>query len=98
MQLGDGRESSNIDDRRGLPMGGGVVGGGIGTILLVLAGLYFGVDPAVLLNVVQGGGSGAVPAATSSPRCWPTPRTPGRRCSASTAGPTSNPSWCCTPG
>jgi predicted metalloprotease len=56
MRLGDERESGNIEDRRGMPVGGGVVTGGIGTILLVLAGLYFGVDPSVILNAIQGGG------------------------------------------
>ena len=68
MRLGDERESFNIEDRRGMP-GGGVVGGGIGTILLVLAGLYFGVDPAVILDMLQGGG----PPAASAPR----PAAPG---------------------
>ena len=56
MRLGDERESDNIEDRRGMPVGGGVVTGGIGTVLLVLAGLYFGVDPSVILNAIQGGG------------------------------------------
>ncbi|MBI3514988.1 MAG: neutral zinc metallopeptidase [Proteobacteria bacterium] len=55
MRLGDERESDYIEDRRGMP-GGGLVGGGIGTILLVLAGLYFGVDPSVILGMLQGGG------------------------------------------
>src|SRR5215470_10814212 len=54
MRLGDERESGYIEDRRGMP-GGGLVGGGIGTILLVLAGLYFGVDPSVILDAIQGG-------------------------------------------
>ena len=58
MRLGDERESDNIEDRRGMPVGGGVVTGGIGTVLLVLAGLYFGVDPSVILNAIQGGGGG----------------------------------------
>jgi predicted metalloprotease len=44
-----GRRSSNIEDRRG----GGVplaVGGGIGTIVLLLAALFFGIDPGVILQ------------------------------------------------
>jgi predicted metalloprotease len=64
MRLGDERESFNIEDRRGMP-GGGLVGGGIGTILLVLAGLYFGVDPGVILDMLQGGGP--PPAASHAP-------------------------------
>jgi predicted metalloprotease len=50
-----GRRSDNIEDRRGMRVGGkGLVGGGIGTIVLALVALYFGVDPAVVLN--QAGG------------------------------------------
>jgi uncharacterized protein len=48
-----GRRSDNIEDRRGIGVGGVAVGGGIGTILLVLVALYLGVDPSV---VPQGGG------------------------------------------
>ena len=67
MRLGDERESDNIEDRRGMPVGGGVVTGGIGTVLLVLAGLYFGVDPSVILNAIQGGGGTQQQAAPSRP-------------------------------
>ncbi len=46
-----GRRSDNIEDRRGMRVGRkGLVGGGIGTIILALVALYFGVDPAVVLN------------------------------------------------
>lgn len=52
----DGRRSSNVDDRRGVRVSrGGVMGGGIGTIILVLVALYFGVDPSVLLEMGSGG-------------------------------------------
>jgi hypothetical protein len=51
------RASANIEDRRGMGVPGGriglVGGGGIGTILLVLVGLYFGIDPSILLQGVQ---------------------------------------------
>jgi predicted metalloprotease len=53
MQLGDGRESSNVEDRRG---GGGfggrgiAVGGGLGSVVLVVLALLFGVDPGVILS------------------------------------------------
>src|SRR5258706_8644963 len=67
MRLGDERESDNIEDRRGMPVGGGVVTGGIGTVLLVLAGLYFGVDPSVILNAIQGGGGTQQQAAPARP-------------------------------
>ncbi|GAB4186202.1 MAG: neutral zinc metallopeptidase [Wenzhouxiangellaceae bacterium] len=57
------RKSSNIEDRRGqrtgggmrLPVGGKGLGGGIGTIIIILVAMYFGVDPSMFL----GGGSGA---------------------------------------
>jgi predicted metalloprotease len=53
MKLDDSRESDNIEDRRG---GGGMrVGGGIGigTIVIALVAMYFGVDPSFLLNPQQ---------------------------------------------
>src|SRR5262245_609644 len=49
-----GRRSDNIEDRRGMGVGGVAVGGGIGTIVLVVLALVFGVDPSVVL---QGGGT-----------------------------------------
>ena len=55
MRLDDERESNNVEDRRGgrgLPIGG--KGIGLGTIALALVAMYFGVDPAVVLNVGQG--------------------------------------------
>jgi predicted metalloprotease len=48
----DGPESGNIDDRRGQRMSGrGVaVGGGLGTVVLVVIALLLGVDPGELLQ------------------------------------------------
>ncbi|CAA9892940.1 conserved hypothetical protein [Candidatus Methylobacter favarea] len=47
----DGRESSNIEDRRGLRMGGrGIIGGGLGAIVMAVIAMLLGVDPAVVLN------------------------------------------------
>jgi uncharacterized protein len=48
------RQSSNVDDRRRLRMGRRAKGGGIGAIVLALVAIYFGVDPAVVLNLSQG--------------------------------------------
>ena len=45
-----GRESANVEDRSGMRLGRGIVGGGIGSIILVLLGLFFGIDPGSLLN------------------------------------------------
>jgi hypothetical protein len=53
MRWGEGRRSENVEDRRGMARPGRMVGGGLGTILLVLVALYFGVDPSIILN--QGG-------------------------------------------
>ena len=55
MRIGGGRESSNVEDRRGMSFGGRSVG--IGTILLALVAMYFGIDPSVVL---QGGPGTAV--------------------------------------
>jgi len=55
MRLDNERESSNVEDRRGgggLPIGG--KGIGVGTIVLALVAMYFGVDPSVVLNMGQG--------------------------------------------
>ena len=51
MRIEDGRESSNVEDRRRF---GGVGAGkiGIGTIVIALIAMYFGVDPSFIL---QGG-------------------------------------------
>ena len=53
MRIGGGRESDNVEDRRGMSFGGRSIG--IGTILLALVAMYFGIDPSVVL---QGGGPG----------------------------------------
>jgi predicted metalloprotease len=53
MRWEQGRRSDNIEDRRGTGIGRkGLVGGGIGTIVLALVAMYFGVDPSVVLNQV----------------------------------------------
>ncbi len=53
------RRSSNIEDRRGQRTGRRVLGGGIGTIVLVLVAMYFGVDPTFLIQGMQSTGGGA---------------------------------------
>jgi hypothetical protein len=53
MRWRDRRRSSNIEDRRSAARGTRLVGGGIGTIAIVLAAMYFGIDPAFLLDTVQ---------------------------------------------
>jgi uncharacterized protein len=55
MRLDDERISSNVEDRRRMSTGGGR-SIGIGTIVMVLLALYFGVDPSAILNMGQGMG------------------------------------------
>jgi len=51
MRWKSGRRSDNVEDRRGMRISRGKVGGGIGTIVVLLIALYFGIDPSVLLNL-----------------------------------------------
>jgi uncharacterized protein len=50
MRLDQEGESGNIEDRRGFRVSPGMAGGGIGTIVIVLIGLYLGIDPSALLQ------------------------------------------------
>jgi len=52
MRLGNSRQSSNVEDRRGQRMRLGGRGGkiGLGTIVLALVAMYFGIDPSVVLQ------------------------------------------------
>ncbi|HEY4371684.1 MAG TPA: neutral zinc metallopeptidase [Burkholderiales bacterium] len=70
MDLGDGRESSNVEDRRDENYGGGGGGGGfgfgggsigIGGIVVALVASYFlGINPLTLLSMFSGGGGAPV--------------------------------------
>ena len=71
MRFDNGRESDNVEDRRGeggrgLPIGGRSIG--IGTVVLALVAMYFGVDPSVILN--------QAPVASSEVRQGPAQRPP----------------------
>jgi predicted metalloprotease len=48
-------ESSNVEDRRGLGTKVGIAGGGI-ALLIIIAGLVFGVDTTQIANLFTGGG------------------------------------------
>jgi uncharacterized protein len=54
------RQSSNIEDRRGLSGGKVAVGGGLGTVLLIIIALIFGADPRQLLEQLPNDPSGQV--------------------------------------
>jgi predicted metalloprotease len=61
-----GRQSTNVQDRRGggMRMGPGMAGGGLGMLVLLVLGLLFGINPGELLN---GGGPEQVPPASEQP-------------------------------
>jgi predicted metalloprotease len=52
MRWKEGRESENVEDRRGVPAGV-AIGGGIGTLLIVLVATFLGADPRQVLNLLQ---------------------------------------------
>lgn len=64
MQWRSARRSTNIEDRRGMRLGPGMIGGGLGSIVLVFLVLFLGGDPSLLLNP---GNDSGVPAVGSSP-------------------------------
>jgi predicted metalloprotease len=64
MRWRGGRESDNVEDRRGMRAGGPVmVGGGLGMLALILIALFLGIDPRPLLDPqgMQPGGPAAAP-------------------------------------
>ena len=54
MQLGDQQASSNVEDRRGIGMGGGI---GIGTVVVAVIAYFLGFDPSTVINVAEQVGS-----------------------------------------
>ncbi|MCB1955983.1 MAG: neutral zinc metallopeptidase [Rhodocyclaceae bacterium] len=68
MRFEDQEQSRNIEDRRGAGFGGGrgrrAGGIGVGTIVIALIAMYFGIDPAIVLD---GAGRVAEPPAQSAP-------------------------------
>ena len=72
MRLDDGRESGNVEDRRGESAGGFGLGGksiGIGGIVLALVVSYFtGISPTTLLGMLPNSGS---PTTQSTPAHGP---------------------------
>ena len=57
MRWRGGRRSRNIEDRRGSGGRRGLLGGGIGSIVLILVAWYFGFDPTPLLQGMQQSGA-----------------------------------------
>ncbi len=50
MQLGDQQASSNVEDRRGIGVGGGL---GIGGVVIALVAYFLGFDPSTVINVAE---------------------------------------------
>ncbi len=53
MRWQDERRSENIEDRRRAVPAGVAVGGGVGTLLIVLVAMFLGADPRQVLNLLQ---------------------------------------------
>jgi predicted metalloprotease len=61
MRWRDGRRSVNVEDvrgRRGSGLGGGGAKMGIGALVVVVAGYFLGVDPRLLMGLLDAGGAG----------------------------------------
>ena len=61
MRIEDQERSSNIEDRRGMSVGRGVAGGGIGIVVIALIAMFLGVDPGIILQsgITEGPAPGA---------------------------------------
>jgi predicted metalloprotease len=61
VRIEDQERSSNIEDRRGMSVGRGVAGGGIGIVVIVLIAMFLGVDPGMILQsgITEGPAPGA---------------------------------------
>jgi hypothetical protein len=57
MRWENGRRSENVEDRRGKRVSPTFAGGGLGAIVIVLIAMYFGVDPAIILQQIGVGSS-----------------------------------------
>ncbi|MBA3255489.1 MAG: neutral zinc metallopeptidase [Pyrinomonadaceae bacterium] len=64
MRWREGRQSENVEDRRGMSRGGMAIGGGLGGIVILLIALLLGADPRQLLEQLPS--DGQAPATQSS--------------------------------
>lgn len=56
MKWREGRRSDNVEDTRGRGMGGGAKFG-IGTLVVMAAAYFLGVDPSLIMGIMEGGGT-----------------------------------------
>ncbi len=68
------RRSSNVEDRRGSRISRRAKGGGIGLIALALIGMYFGVDPRIIMGIGSQLSSGGETATTQRADYKPSPK------------------------
>jgi hypothetical protein len=54
MRWKEGRRSDNVEDRRGITSRK-VIGGGIGVVVIAVVAMLFGVDPGIVLNILNQG-------------------------------------------
>jgi uncharacterized protein len=52
MRWQESRRSDNVEDRRGIPAGV-AIGGGVGTLLIILVATFLGADPRQVANLIQ---------------------------------------------
>lgn len=67
MKIGGRRTSDNVEDRRGMSTGKMAVGGGIGTIVIVLLVMLLGGDPSQVVETMQQGEATESGPVTASP-------------------------------
>src|SRR5579863_3422036 len=67
MKLDDSRRSDNVEDDRGSGLGGRGAGIGIGTLVILVAGYFLGVNPQTLLSLIGGDQGGGAPVSQSAP-------------------------------
>lgn len=69
MDISGGRESENVEDRRGSSGGKRVlVGGGIGTIAIAIIALLLGQNPTTVLNNINGGNTTSTSQSANTPQ------------------------------
>jgi uncharacterized protein len=89
MKLDDLRRSDNVEDRRGMRVGRTGAGIGIGTLVLLVAGYFLGVDPSTLMSLV-GGAQGGTETASSAPGPMGKPADPQGDFAAAVLGSTED--------
>jgi uncharacterized protein len=75
MRLEDMRRSDNVEDRRGMPLGGTGVRIGLGTLVLLVVGYFLGLSPGAMLSLIgatDGSGQATAVAPAQAPHGRPT--------------------------